>query len=132
MRIFCHLSLAAFLLALALQFLVVGDANKGILAAEEDRQNDRAAQRAAVGSGETVAEQAPRKAFLEDFRNDMRTRVENVVGKKPTVEQISVGALILALVLWGVAVLRKEDRPYYGTNSVLLVLFAARWLFRFL
>ena len=118
MRIFCHLSFVAFLLALALQFLVVRDAEKGAIAGMDDIQRDRAEQRAAAGSDETVKAREPRKAFLGE-----------AVNYKADVPQLALGALILAVVLWAVAILRKEDRPYYGTNAVLLVVFCiVRWL----
>ena len=126
MRIFCHLSFVAFLLALALQFLVVREA-KGVVANMDDRQRDRAAERAALGSGETVEARAPEKAFLGDFRNETRQKVEKAAGFD--VPKLALGALVLALALWAVAILRKEDRPYYGTNGVLLVVFClVRWL----
>ena len=51
MRIFCHLSFVAFLLALALQFLVVRDAETGVVANMDSLQRDRASERAALGSG---------------------------------------------------------------------------------
>ena len=72
---------------------------------------------------ETVEARAPRKAFLGDFRTDMRKRVEKAVNYKVTAPQLALGAMILALALWAVAILRKEDRPYYGTNAVLLAVF---------
>ena len=129
MRIFCHLSFVAFLLALALQFLVVRDAETGVVANMDSLQRDRASERAALGSGETVEARAPRKAFLGDFRTDMRKRVEKAVNYKATAPQLALGAMILALALWAVAILRKEDRPYYGTNAVLLAVFCiVRWL----
>lgn len=129
MRIFCHLSFVVFLLALALQFLVVRDAGTGVVQDMATVQHDRAAARAALGSGEEVAEAAPTKAFAEDFRRDMRQKVEKAVGYKATAPQLALGAFVLALVLWAVAVLRKEDRPYYGTNGVLLAVFCVvRWL----
>lgn len=127
MRIFCHLSFVAFLLALALQFLVVRDAEKGVVANMDNLQRDRAAERAALGSGETAEARTPKKAFLGDFRNETRQKVEKAAGFD--VPKLSLGALVLALVLWAVAILRKEDRPYYGTNGVLLVVFClVRWL----
>ena len=59
----------------------------------------------------------------------MRAKVEKAADGKATVPQLALGALIAAVVLWAVAILRKEDRPYYGTNAVLLVLFClARWM----
>ena len=129
MRIFCHLSFVAFLLALVLQFLVVRDAETGVVANMDNLQRDRASERAALGSGEKVEARAPRKAFLGDFRTDMRQKVEKAVGYKATAPQLAIGALILALALWAVAILRKEDRPYYGTNAVLLAVFCiVRWL----
>lgn len=129
MRIFCHLSFVAFLLALALQFLVVRDAEKGAIAGMDDIQRDRAEQRVAAGSSETVKAREPRKAFLWDFRTDMRQKVEKAVNHKATAPQLALGAMILALALWAVAILRKEDRPYYGTNAVLLAVFCiVRWL----
>jgi len=129
MRIFSHLSFVAFLLALALQFLVVRDANSGIVANMDALQQDRAAERAALGSGEESASRAPRKAFLGDFRNDMRAKVEKAADGKATVPQLALGALVAAIVLWALAILRKEDRPYYGINAVLLVLFClSRWM----
>ena len=127
MRIFCHLSFVAFLLALALQFLVVRDAEKGVVANMDNLQRDRAAERAALGSGETAEARAPKKAFLGDFRNETRQKVEKAAGFD--VPKLALGALVLALALWAVAILRKEDRPYYGTNGVLLVVFClVRWL----
>ena len=129
MRIFCHLSFLVFLLALALQFLVVRDAGRGAVAGMAALQNDRAAERAALGSGEEAAPAAPRKVFLGDWRNEMRGKVERAVEGKATVPQLALGAFVAALVLWAVAVLRKEDRPYYGTNAVLLAVFCiVRWL----
>lgn len=127
MRIFCHLSFVAFLLALALQFLVVRDAEKGVVSNMDNLQRDRAAERAALGSGETAEARAPKKAFLGDFRNETRQKVEKAAGFD--VPKLALGALVLALALWAVAILRKEDRPYYGTNGVLLVVFClVRWL----
>ena len=129
MRIFSHLSFAVFLLALALQFLVVRDAETGLVANMDSLQRDRAAQRAALGSGEETAARAPKRAFLGRFRGDLRAKVERATGGSPDVPQLALGAFVLALALWVAAVLRKEDRPYYGTNAVLLVLFClTRWV----
>ena len=129
MRIFCHLSFVAFLLALALQFLVVRDANKGLTQNYEALQQAAIGERAKLGSGEEVPDRGPKKAFMEDFRNDMRQKVETAVNHKADASQLALGALILAAVLWAVAILRKEDRPYYGTNGVLLAVFClVRWL----
>lgn len=129
MRIFSHLSFVAFLLALALQFLVVRDENSGVVANMDALQQDRAAERASLGSGEESTPRAPRKAFLGDFRNDMRAKVEKAAEGKATVPQLALGALVAAIVLWALAILRKEDRPYYGINAVLLVLFClSRWM----
>ena len=129
MRIFSHLSFVVFLLALALQFLVVRDAETGVVANMDAVQRGRAAERAALGSGEEVEARAPKKVFLGSFRNDMRAKVEKAAGGRATVPQLALGAMIFAAVLWAVAVLRKEDRPYYGTNAVLLALFCiVRWL----
>ena len=132
MRIFCHLSFVVFLLALALQFLVVRDANSGLTQNVAAMQQGRVAERAALGSGEEVGDRGPKKAFMADFRNDMRQKVEKAVNYKADASQLALGALILAAVLWAIAILRKEDRPYYGTNGVLLAIFCiVRW-FNFL
>lgn len=128
MRIFCHLSFVVFLLALALQFLVVRDANSGLTQNYEAMQQAAIGERAKYGSGEEVQDRGPKKAFMEDFRNDMRRKVEKAVGYKADASQLALGALILAAVLWAVAIVRKEDRPYYGTNGVLLAVFCVvRW-----
>ncbi|MBQ9726080.1 MAG: hypothetical protein IJV65_01065 [Kiritimatiellae bacterium] len=129
MRIFSHLSFVVFLLALALQFLVVRDANSGLTQNYEAMQQAAIGERVKYGSDEEVKDRGPKKAFLEDFRNDMRRKVETAVGHKADASQLALGAMILAAVLWAVAIVRKEDRPYYGTNGVLLAVFClVRWL----
>ena len=129
MRIFCHISFVCFLLALALQFLVVRDANRGLTQNYEAMQQAAIGERAKYGSGEEVPNAGPKKAFMEDFRTNMRQKVEKAVNYKADVPQLALGMLILAAVLWAVAILRKEDRPYYGTNGVLLAVFClVRWL----
>ena len=117
MRLFTHLSLAALVLAALFQFTVVRSVDTG---AANSMAQIAQGHNAEFGgqteaSKEMIAQQ--RKGVLREQKH------------KVTTPQIAIGFMALGIVLWAVAVLRKEENIHHALNAVFLVVFCVvRWL----
>ena len=129
MRIFTQLSLAALVLAALMQFTVVRSVDRG---AANSMAQIAQTHNAEFGgqtdaSKEMIAQQ--RKGILRDQRQAVRDKVEKALGGKVTAPQLAIGLMGLGVVLWGAAVLRKEENVHHALNAVFLVVFCViRWL----
>ena len=129
MRICTQLSLVALVLAALLQFTVVRSADTG---AAHNLGQLAATHNAELGgqteaSKEMIAQQ--RKGILCDQRQAVRDKVEKALGRKVTAPQLAIGFMGLGIVLWGAAVIRKEENVHHALNAVFLVVFCViRWL----
>ena len=129
MRLFSRLSLAVLLLAALMQFTVVRSADSG---AAHSIGQFAATHNAELGgqteaSREMIAQQ--RKGVLREQRQALRDKVEKALKHKVTTPQIAIGFMALGIVLWAVAVLRKEENVHHALNAVFLVVFCVvRWL----
>lgn len=129
MRICTQLSLVALVLAALLQFTVVRSADTG---AAHNLGQLAATHNAELGgqteaSKEMIVQQ--RKGILRDQRQAVRDKVEKALGRKVTAPQLAIGFMGLGIVLWGAAVIRKEENVHHALNAVFLVVFCViRWL----
>jgi hypothetical protein len=129
MRIFTQLSLVALVLAALIQFTVVRSVDRG---AANSMAQIAQTHNAEFGgqtdaSKEMIAQQ--RKGILRDQRQAVRDKVEKALGGKVTAPQLAIGLMGLGVVLWGAAVLRKEENVHHALNAVFLVVFCViRWL----
>lgn len=129
MRVCTQLSLVALVLAALLQFTVVRSADTG---AAHSLGQLAATHNAELGgqteaSKEMIAQQ--RKGILCDQRQAVRDKVEKALGRKVTAPQLAIGFMGLGIVLWGAAVIRKEENVHHALNAVFLVVFCViRWL----
>lgn len=129
MRVCTQLSLVALVLAALLQFTVVRSADTG---AAHSLGQLAATHNAELGgqteaSKEMIAQQ--RKGILLDQRQAVRDKVEKALGRKVTAPQLAIGFMGLGIVLWGAAVIRKEENVHHALNAVFLVVFCViRWL----
>ena len=129
MRIFTQLSLVALVLAALLQFTVVRSVDRG---AANSMAQIAQGHNAEFGgqteaSKEMIAQQ--RKGILREQRQNVRDKIEGALKHKVTTPQLAIGFMGLGIVLWGVAVLRKEENVHHALNAVFLVVFCVvRWL----
>ena len=129
MRICTQLSLVALVLAALLQFTVVRSADTG---AAHNLGQLAATHNAELGgqteaSREMIAQQ--RKGILREQRQAVRDKLEGALGRKVGTPELAIGFMALGIVLWGVAVIRKEENVHHALNAVFLVLFCViRWL----
>ena len=129
MRICTQLSLVALVLAALLQFTVVRSADTG---AAHNLGQLAATHNAELGgqteaSREMIAQQ--RKGILREQRQAVRDKLEGALGRKVGTPELAIGFMALGIVLWGVAVIRKEENVHHALNAVFLVVFCViRWL----
>ena len=129
MRICTQLSLVALVLAALLQFTVVRSADTG---AAHNIGQFAATHNAELGgqteaSKEMIAQQ--RKGIFREQRQTVRDKIEKALKHKVTTPQLAIGFMALGVVLWAVAVLRKEENVHHALNAVFLVVFCVvRWL----
>jgi hypothetical protein len=129
MRIFTHLSLAALVLAALMQFTVVRSVDRGAAnsMAQIAQTHNAEFGGQTEASKEMIAQQ--RKGILREQRQAIREKVEKALGGKVTTPQIAIGLMGLGIVLWGAAVLRKEENVHHALNAVFLAVFCViRWL----
>lgn len=129
MRICTYLSLVALLLAALLQFSVVRSPDRGAAnsMAQIAQTHNAEFGGQTEASKEMIAQQ--RKGILREQRQAARDRIEKALGGKVTAPQLAIGFMGLGIVLWGVAVIRREENVHHAINTVLLVLFCViRWL----
>ena len=129
MRIFTQLSLVALVLAALMQFTVVRSVDRGAAnsMAQIAQTHNAEFGGQTEASKEMIAQQ--RKGILRDQRQAVRDKVEKALGGKVTAPQLAIGLMGLGVVLWGAAVLRKEENVHHALNAVFLVVFCViRWL----
>ena len=129
MRLFTHLSLAALVLAALFQFTVVRSVDRGAAnsMAQIAQTHNAEFGGQTEASKEMIAQQ--RKGVLREQRQNLRDKVEKALKHKVTTPQIAIGFMALGIVLWAVAVLRKEENVHHALNAVFLVVFCVvRWL----
>ena len=70
-----------------------------------------------------------RKGILREQRQAIRDKVEGALGRKVGTPEIAIGLMVLGIILWGAAVLRKEENVHHVLNATFLVVFCViRWL----
>lgn len=129
MRIFTQLSLVSLVLAALLQFTVVRSVDRGAAnsMAQIAQTHNAALDGQTEASREMIAQQ--RKGILREQRQNARDKIEGAFKHKVTTPQLGIGFMALGIVLWGVAVLRKEENVHHALNAVFLVVFCVvRWL----
>lgn len=128
MKTFHLLSAIFFVIALALQLLVVKDADKGWIAGFNARNEARAEQGIEMADNQSAIADQNKKGFMREQRNDLRNKVEKTFKGKVSVPQLALGSFIFAFVLWGVGLLRREPRSF-GVNLFVIIVFClVRWL----
>lgn len=129
MRICTQLSLVALVLAALFQFTVVRGTDTGSAAKFAQIAETHAAELGGQteASKEMIAQQ--RKGILREQRQAIRDKVEGALGRKVGTPEIAIGLMVLGIVLWGAAVIRKEENVHHALNAVFLVVFCViRWL----
>ncbi len=129
MRICTQLSLVALVLAALLQFTVVRGTDVGSAAKFAKIAETHAAELGGQtdASKEMIAQQ--RKGILREQRQAVRDKLEGALGRKVGTPELAIGFMALGIVLWGVAVIRKEENVHHALNAVFLVVFCViRWL----
>ena len=129
MRICTQLSLVVLVLAALMQFTVVRGADTGSAAKFARIAETRAAELGGQteASKEMIAQQ--RKGVLREQRQAIRDKIEKALGRKVGTPELAIGLMGLGVVLWGAAVIRKEENVHHALNAVFLVVFCViRWL----
>ena len=129
MRICTQLSLVALVLAALFQFTVVRGTDTGSAAKFARIAESHAAELGGQteASKEMIAQQ--RKGVLREQRQAIRDKVEGALGRKVGTPEIAIGLMVLGIILWGAAVLRKEENVHHVLNATFLVVFCViRWL----
>ena len=129
MRICTQLSLVALVLAALLQFTVVRGTDTGSAAKFAKIAETHSAELGGQteASKEMIAQQ--RKGILREQRQAVRDKLEGALGPKVGTPELAIGFMALGVVLWAVAVLRKEENVHHALNATFLVVFCViRWL----
>ena len=128
MKLFHLLSAIFFVIALLFQLLVVKDADKGWIASFNAKNEARAEQGIEMAENQSSIAQQNKKGIMREQRNNLRNQVEKTFKGKVTVPQLALGAFILAFILWGVGLIRKEPRSF-GVNLFVIIVFCiVRWM----